>query len=395
MSARDDLLLVGGTVVDPGAGLFGPLDIAVSGSRIAAIGAGLPREPGVRVIDVGGRLVTPGLIDMHVHVLTGTTSMAVEADVAGVLSGVTTVVDAGTAGAATFSAFPEHIIPASRTRIVPFMHIARTGLATSPDIASVNDIDAELTARALAQHAGLVAGIKVRMVSPALEVFGLDMLRTAKRLARDAGLPVMVHVGDIPKRADPELGRETLALLDAGDIVTHVFTANPGGMISPDGVVFPEVFEAVERGVLFDAAHGRANLSFDIVRRILDQGVPLTSISTDLTRLGRTDVVFSLTEVMSRYLEFGFSVAEVIGMTTSRPAAAVGIADRAGRLEGGRPADISVLELRDGSWLASDAVGETMTMSRLFVPVLTVLGGEPIMPEWGPHPSGWEPEAAS
>jgi dihydroorotase len=330
------------------------------------------------------------MIDLHTHVFAPGSALGVEPDVAGVLSGATTVVDAGSSGAENFAEF-RAVIETARTRVVPLLHIGRAGLAVRPDVGSADDIDADALRRVIEESSGLVRGIKVRMVSPALQTVGLDMLRTARSVARDCGVPLMVHVGDIGQQAGPEVGPGTMDLLDAGDIVTHVFTANPGGVCDPDGRVHPAVHAAVERGVLFDAAHGCRNLSFDVVRRVLDQGVPLHGISTDMTATGRAQIVFSLTEVMSRYLALGFSIPEVVTRVTSAPAEAVGIADRSGRLAVGRPADLTVLELADGDWTVDDSVGATLRLDRAFIPRLAVREGTVIEPGEAPHPWGWAP----
>ncbi|QRP43611.1 amidohydrolase family protein [Amycolatopsis sp. FDAARGOS 1241] len=389
-----DLLLAGGEVVDAGAGLSGRLDVAVTGSVITAIGRDLDRAGAGRVVDVTGSLVAAGLVDLHTHVFAPGSALSIDPDVAGVLSGVTTVVDAGSSGPENFAEFAA-LLPGARTEVVPFVHIGRRGLAVKPDVTTADDLDPDGVRRVLSSSAGLVRGIKVRVVSPALQGPGLAMLRTARTVAREAGVPLMVHVGDIGGLAGPSVGPETLELLDAGDIVTHVFTANPGGVLDADGKLLPEARAAAERGVLFDSAHGCKNLSFDVARRVLDQGLPLHAVSTDLTLTGHGEIVFSLTEVMSRYLALGFDVPEVLTMATAGPAAAAGIADRAGRLAVGRPADLSVLSLASGDWSVSDSTGAALRLDRAFVPVLTVRAGAVVEPGEPPHPWGWEPTSVA
>src|SRR5262249_6567492 len=158
-----DLLLKGGTVVDPSTRLDGVLDIAVDKGVIARIAPQIPAAEAARTVEVGGKIVTPGLIDLHAHVFEGVSRMGVNPDLGGVHSGVTTIVDAGSAGAATFAAFPRHILPQCQTEIVPFLHICETGLATSPDIIAESSINLDDTLRTLEQHKGLICGIKARM----------------------------------------------------------------------------------------------------------------------------------------------------------------------------------------------------------------------------------------
>ncbi|HET6315256.1 MAG TPA: amidohydrolase family protein, partial [Chloroflexota bacterium] len=247
-----DLLLVGGTVVDPSQGLHAVRDIAVHDGRIAALAETLQHEPAKRVIDLTGRFVTPGLIDIHTHVAHGVSHQSVHPDIAGVRAGVTTVVDAGSTGSATFDAFPQHILPNCHTTVLPFLHIGQTGLATHPDIVAKEDIDLDATLSALEANKGLIRGIKARMVTPALEIFGMEMPRLAGRAAHESGLPLMVHIGDSEKRCDPNVIRELLQLLEPGDIVTHLFTANPGGVLDANGKLVPETREALDRGVWLD-----------------------------------------------------------------------------------------------------------------------------------------------
>ena len=387
-----DLLLKGGNVIDPSQDLRGALDVAVEDGKIARVAANIAVTEARRVVDIRGKTVTPGLIDLHTHVFDGVAANGVHPDIAGVHAGVTTVVDAGSSGCATFSAFPRHILPRCETEVIPLLHICQTGLATNPDIIAESSIDLESTLRVAREHRGLIKGIKARMVSPALEIFGMEMPRLAKRAARESGVPLMVHIGDTTKRYDPNLIRELLPLLEPGDIVTHLFTANPGGVLDANGKLVPEAKELAARGVWLDTAHGRMNFGFNVGRRVLDQGLTPHCISTDLTIPGRANTVHSMVEIMARFLGMGFTLEQVIAMSTVNPARAIGEADRLGSLAVGRQADISVLEVRDGRWVVYDTLRDTMKIDKTVVPVLTVKRGRVFEPEWGPHPWGWEPE---
>jgi dihydroorotase len=387
-----DLLLKGGTVIDPSVNLNGVHDIAVQDGRIARIAPSIPNEEATRVVEVSGHIVTPGLIDLHAHVFDGFIGNGVNPDLGGVHSGVTTLVDAGSSGCATFSGFPRHILPNCHTEIIPFLHICQTGLATSPDIIAESSIDLDGTLRVAQEHKGLIRGIKARMVSPALEIMGMEMPKLAKRAARESGIKLMVHIGDTEKRYDPKVIHPLLSLLDEGDILTHYFTPNPGGVLDANGKLVPEAREAADRGVWLDTAHGRMNFSFDVGRRIVDQGLLPHCISTDLTVPGRLLTVHSMTEMMTRFLGLGFSLEQVIAMSSSNPAKAIGEENRLGSLAVDRQADITVLQLNDGDWEVFDILGDSLRVKQAFVPVLTVKRGEMFEPDWGPRPWGWEPD---
>jgi dihydroorotase len=387
-----DLLLKGGTVVDPSTGLSGAHDVAVQGGVIAHIAANIPAAESAQTIDVKGKVVAPGLIDLHAHVFEGFTRSGVHPDLAGVHAGVTTIVDAGSAGSATFSGFTRHILPHCHTEIIPFLHICQTGLATMPDIVAESSINLDDTLDVLNRHPGLIGGIKARMVSPALEIMGMEMPRLAKRAARESGTRLMVHIGDTEKRYDAKVIHSLLPLLDKGDILTHLFTANPGGVLDGNGKLVPEAREARDRGVWLDTAHGRKNFSFDVGRRVIDQGLAPHCISTDLTVPGRLETVHSMTEIMTRFLGLGFTLAEVITMCTANPARAIGAEQRLGSLATARQADISVLEVREGDWKVYDVLGASLRVTQAVVPFLTVKRGRVFMPDWGPRPWGWEPD---
>ena len=389
-----DLLIRGGTVIDPSQSIHALNDVAVEAGKIARVAPGIPVEEAVRVIDVPGKLVIPGLIDLHTHVYDGVNGNGVRADLGGVNAGVTTMVDAGSAGCDTFGGFPKHIIPNNDTEIICFLHICRTGLATTPDIFSPSSIDLDNTIRVVSENRGVITGIKARMVSPALEIMGMEMPRLAKRAAKEAGVKLMVHIGDTEKRYDPNVIRELLPILEEGDIVTHLFTANPGGVLDEKGELVPEAKEAKDRGVWLDTAHGRSNFSFDVGQRVLDQDLIPHCISTDLTLPGRVRTVHSMTEMMTRFLAMEFTMDQVVAMSTINPANAIGEGGRLGTLEVGRQADISVLGIEEGDWVVHDVVGGSKRTEKAVVPVLTVKKGQVFEAGWGPRSWGWEPDRA-
>ena len=389
-----DLLIKGGTLVDPSQGIHGLNDVAIEDGKIARIAPDIAASEASQVVEVRGKVVTPGLIDLHTHVFAGVNSTGVEPNIGGVRAGVTTMVDAGSSGCDTFGGFPRHILPNTDTEIICFLHICRTGLATTPDIFSPSSIDLDHTVETINANKGIISGVKARMVSPALEIMGMEMPRLAKRAAKEAGVRLMVHIGDTEKRYDANVIRELLPILEEGDIVTHYFTANPGGVLDADGKLVPEAREAHERGVWLDTAHGRMNFSFNVGERVIDQGVLPHCISTDLTVPGRARTVHSMTEMMTRFLAMGFTFDQVVTMCTENPARAVGVEDRIGTLHAGKQADLSILDIQDGDWLVYDVLGDSRKSDKAVVPIMSVKKGQVFEAAWGPRPWGWAPDSA-
>ena len=389
-----DLLLKGGRVLDPSQGIDARMDLSVQDGAISGAAPTISPGPDTRVIDVSGKLVVPGLVDLHTHVYHGVNQTAVDPDLAGVYAGVTTVVDAGSAGCYTFGGFPRHVVPNARTRIVCMLHISRAGLNFRPEIADRDDIDLEETVRVIEANKPLIQGVKVRAVGPAVPVLGVEMVRLAKQAAVDGGVRLMVHIGDRGISDGPTITRDLLPLLDSGDIITHLFSGNAGRILDDDGKVIPEIMEAQERGVFLDTAHGRQNFSFDVAKSALDQGVAPRSISTDLTIPGRLNTVHSMVEMLSRFMALGFALEDVIRMATANPASALDMEGSLGSLAVGREADISVLQEHTGSWLFHDTEGGTIRGEKALTPVLTVKAGEVFTAEWGPRPWGWLPDCA-
>ena len=394
-----NLLLKGGEVIDPSRGIRAKLDVAVTDGVVSALAPDIDPSGAARVINVDGNIVIPGMIDLHTHVYEGVNQNGINPDLAGVRSGVTTVLDAGSAGCYTFGGFPRYVVPNAKTNVFCLLHISRVGLSYQPDTSRREDIDLDETVSVIRANKPLIQGVKIRAVGPGVPRMGVEMVRLAKQAAVEGGVRLMVHIGDRSiadgDGSEPTITRQLLPLLDKGDIITHLFSGNPGRIIDSDGTVIPEILEAQARGVFLDTAHGRQNFSFDVAKAALDQGVEPRSISTDMTPPGRMNTVHSMTEMLARFMALGFSLEDVIGMTTVNPASALGMEDTLGSLAVGRPADISVLREETGDWLFHDTEGNTLRGDKALVPVVTVKDGEPYSPDWGPRPWGWLPDSAS
>lgn len=388
-----DLLLKDAEALDPGTGLRGRRHIAIEGGRVARIAA--PRAKAVeaqRTIDLRGRLTVPGLIDLHAHVYHGVVRMNIDADLVGVLSGVTTIMDCGSAGCYTF--IPPHLHPPTRTRLFYLLHIARTGLAFTPELRTLEDVNYEATVALLHRYPDILKGVKIRAIKYASDELGMEAVRLAKRAARETGTRFMMHIGDPMARGPVTLTRKVLPLLEPGDIITHCFTGQPGGLLGRDGRPLPEALDAYQRGVVFDAAHGMLNFHFDAARRLLDAGILPHVVSSDIHGPTRHRIVYGLTDVMSKFLALGFTVEDVVRLTTKAPAKLLGMDDRIGSLREGSEADITVLDVVAGKWRFRDAHDNAIVGDKALVPLLTVRAGEPITPDWGPYPQGWLPEEA-
>jgi dihydroorotase len=402
-----DLLIKGGHVLDPGQGLDATLDIAVTGGKIAWVAADIDPGDAARVLEIrgAGRHVVPGLIDLHTHVASGAVTEGVgmgscDADEIGVRSGVTTVADCGSVGVANLGVFPAHILPRAKTRIVTLVN-AGSHAHTMPGPADVNaldDINRDALGKAAEHNPGLIAGVKLRIVGPAFQTIGEEIITAAKAAARDLGVPLMVHIGDFTARDEAsaarrgELTRFLLRTFEPGDILTHLCTPNSGRVLDPAGKPYPEVAEARANGVVLDSALGRGNFGVEVARRQADLGLFPDTISSDLTAQGQT--FHSLLECMAKFMSIGYSLADVIKATTSSAASALGLQHEIGSIAVGRDADLSVIDVAEGDFTFTDTTGKEFRGGYGLVPVRTLKAGEEFSPGWGTHPWGWLPASA-
>jgi dihydroorotase len=379
-----DIVLKNGTVIDPAQDIHGRCDVAIQDGRIAALGPDLTTSPSTRIIDVEGLILTPGLIDIHTHVAEAIMPIAVTPDEAGVRSGVSAVADAGSVGYATFNAFKHLVIAKARTDIFCFLHVCPTGQAVSPEI-GWESLDPERVIGLVEQEPDVIRGIKIRANGPAVVNPDLKILKLAKDICSRTRLPLMIHAGlnseeTVPPDVLASFNRDMLRMLDSGDILTHAYTGRLGGLVGGDDNLLSELKAASDRGVVIDAAPAKSHFSFDLARIALEHGLVPTTLSTDITRTNyRGPALFSLPVVMSKFLALGLTIDDVVRKTTIVPARILKEDQRRGSLKVGFPADITVFELRAGSFLFSDGIAEqTLEGNQLLEPRVTIKDGEEI-----------------
>jgi len=375
MAEKFDLLLTGGTVLNPATRVNQILDVGVTGNRVAAIAAAMPRADAKRVLDVTGCYVTPGLIDFHVHSYWGVNPYGCDLDPLCLATGVTTTMDAGSAGSINLRGFRKLVYEQSKTRMLGFVALAQHGVLNQPgELLNLGFADSDGSAQAVSDNRDIEVGIKVRLHKKAIG----DNSRAALRLAIKAGeatrTPIMVHVGDTAIGMD-----EIAATLRPGDIITHCYTPQKPSIIDEQGKLLPEVRKAKERGVIFDVGHAGGHFDFNLVRRAMGEGIVPDVISSDLHgRLSQPGfgVVGDLPTTLTKFLPLGLSFDEIIAKCTIGAARVVGWQDRIGSLEAGREADIAVLQINDEPTKLRDSVGGEMTYDRRIAAKWTIRAGE-------------------
>ncbi len=367
-----DRVLTGGTVIDPASGLNARTDVAISGGTIAAVGDGLAAGA-AEVTDCTGRWVLPGLVEGHTHIFQHVSKVGAPPDEAHLRRGVVAAADAGTAGASTFAAFRKLVVEPSPMRIVNFLNVSVLGLIDfrfgelmNPD--TLVPDDALATA---AENPDVVRGFKIRLSEDVVGENWQMLLKKSLDAAEQAALPLMVHIGETSEPLPVVLDH-----LRPGDIVAHCYTGKEHGILDGDEVL-PAVAAARERGVLFDSAHGKSNLSFEVARRAIAKGFYPDILSSDTSARNWRGPVFDLLTSMSKLVALGVPLTEAVARATVRPAGLLGLyAEGYGQLKPGGPAHVTVVE-ETAETVLPDAAGNTMTAPRL-EPVLVLHGGKPV-----------------
>jgi dihydroorotase len=370
-----DLLLTGGEVVDPGAGLRGLMDVGVAGGKIVEVAPALNAAEARRTISATGRLVTPGLIDVHAHIFVNAHDMGGHTDHFCRASGVTTLCDAGSTGSATFAGLRQIIDSSVRTRTRAFVNLSAIGIVGTSrggELSHFPYADPEGCARTIAENPDLAIGVKLRYGPGLVWEYTTEPVKMARRTAAIAGVRLMIHITDSPIPL-PEI----LAEMKPGDIVTHCYHGRANGIMGPEKqLVLKEVVEAQRHGIIFDCAHGRNHFSFPMIEKALDQGFLPDTISTDLTFTSATrGPVFDLPTTMTKLLHFGMSVDDLVLRATAAPAKILGYEGTVGTLRPGANADVAVIELRDDPVELRDSDGNTITAKRRLIPQLTLKDG--------------------
>jgi dihydroorotase len=408
-----DLLIKGGEVVDPAAGLSGRMDVATNRNRIAAVEPEISVDAAYRVVDASGQYVTPGLIDMHAHLYRNSTYWGIDADAVASQCGVTTWADAGSTGAVTFPGFREYVIDKSKTRIFAFINIAYIGLvAQDYELANPEYCNVEILERVANLNRDIIVGIKVR-AGRSGAAKDLEPFHRARQAADDLDLPIMVHLSTAP----PDL-ETVLSFLKPGDILTHIYTGQTMGMVDKDSKILDVAKRAWDEGIIMDLGHGAGSFSFPVAESLFSQGYLPDAISTDLhwlsivgpnmidplkgSAFGTTNEVrslvvkvtddtpvFDLLTCMTKMMCVGMSFPEVVRRVTSRPAEILGVQGEIGTLKPGAIADITGLVIDQGSFELRDIHGNVRYGKEKVRRTFTILGGQPFEPIEIPAPPAW------
>jgi len=364
-AAKYDLIVKGGRVLDPSRKLDAVRDVAISGGRIAAIEPNLSAD-GAETLDAAGKLVVPGLIDVHTHAC-----RTKEGPGLCLADGVTGLIDAGSQGA-------DHIgDPAAIAQSAPqpcrvLINIGRLGVIPEGDTMDLARADVPAARAAIEQHRSMIAGVKARLSRDVAAANDYEVLRRAQEVASAYKIPVMIHMGQTISPLS-----KLLPLLKSGDIVTHMFAPPPNSIIDDSGKILPEVHAARKRGVRFDLGNGRTgHLRWDIADKVLQDGFLPDTFSTDWTPEARTAQVINFPNVMSKFLMLGMPLSQVIACATVNSAASFPVFHGKGTLKIGAPADLAILELRDGNFDFEDNYGNKRAGKQRLFPYATVLAGK-------------------
>ena len=379
-----DLLVKGADVIDPSQKLRGKRDIGIRYGLIEMVAENIPAEMAEKVLNATGKLATPGLIDLHAHVFPYGSAIGIPADELIPFQASTTLVSAGDAGANNIAAFRRFVVPSTRARLFAFVHIAVHGLTgfPVPELYNVDFAQADTAAKAIAENADFVLGAKVRMSENVIAKHGIEPLKRAILACERSGTggKIMCHIGGVET---PELMSLILNTLRTGDILTHAYSGAPNiagkfTNIVQDGKLLPAALEAKKRGVVFDVGHGGGSFDYTIAEAAMAQGAGPDTISSDVHVFSaNTPGVPYLTNVMSKFLNLGFTLEQVVEMATSAPARVINRGAKLGTLQVGAQADISFLEIAEGPTEFLDTRNNKRPGTVQLKPAGVVMGGVP------------------
>jgi dihydroorotase len=373
-SVACDLLIAGGRVIDPSQKLSAERDVAILHGRIASVAPNIPRNQARHVFEAAGKIVTPGLIDLHTHIYEyGQIPLGVSSDRVGIQSGVTTVVDAGSTGATMFLGLRKFVIQGATTRIYALLNISSAGCCLDEIYLDPRLVDAKAARRVIDENRDLILGIKVRVRGKRTDVArDVAVMQTAREVADATGVAIMLHWTNEP---------EVLAILKRGDILTHPF--NPpspnwanllGGEPAEADQVLPQILELRDRGIWTDGQAATTHTHWGVVERALGHGWLPDAISTDVAR-NPDKTPASVLLPMTAFLHLGLSLEQVIERVTVNPARMLHFPERIGTLQPGVTADVAILDLVQGHFELRDQSGQTRVARQQFVPVATVKSG--------------------
>ncbi|HEY7169774.1 MAG TPA: amidohydrolase family protein [Vicinamibacterales bacterium] len=364
-AGKYDLVIRGGRVIDPSSRLDAIRDVAVSGGRIAAVSPHIA-EQAADVLDARGRLVVPGLLDIHTHA-----GRSADGPAQILQDGVTGWIDAGSQGADRIA----EVIRIARVSPQPgriLINIGRAGILPDGDTMDVARADVKAAREAVAANRDTIVGVKARLSRDVAGENDFEVLRRAQEVASSFGLPLMIHMGQTMSplaRLFPQLKR--------GDIVTHMFAPPPNSIVDDDGRIRQEVLEARRRGVIFDVGNGQTgHMRWDTIAAIVKAGFWPDTFSTDWNTNSRQTGVVDLPNCMSKLLGYGMTVSDAIARATINPSRVFPLFAGRGTLKVGAPADIAILELREGNFEFLDNFKGTVTGRQRFFPSATILAGK-------------------
>jgi dihydroorotase len=379
-----DLVIKGGEVLDPSQSLRARRDIGIRWGVVEAVEESIPPARALKSIDAAGKLVMPGLIDLHCHVYPYGSAIGIPADELVQFQGTTTVVSAGDAGVNNLAAMRRFIVAQTRTRMYAFLHIANNGLSSFPvaELYNIDNAQVEACAMGLAENPDFLIGVKVRMSENVIYKHGLEPLKRGIQACEMCGWParMMVHIGGVETK---DLMSDILNLLRPGDVLTHCYSGAPNNSgaftnIVQDGKLLPAALAAKQRGVIFDVGHGGGSFDFTVAEVAIPGGCTPDTISSDIHVFsGNSPGIPFLPNVMSKFMTMGFTLEQVVTMATTAPAKIINRAPKIGTLQVGAPGDVAIMELVEGPVTFVDTRNNKRDGKAYLKPVQTVMNGVP------------------